>query len=249
VNKSYTTVLELPSLGTNLYQYASQSHLAQGGFFPLDTLNPSQATLCNLWPYWNHGNGNPIWTTCVGDQYLFPPRIVAGDCNGSIAGGCWVTAVPGVRHNFYFTAESHYLITYDGTTGLTLKFYGQGDLFIFINGILVMDLGGIHNQLPGQVVVAGEPGDAKVTEGGCLDAAGNIIGATAGSTDCAPGDSGTKVPAVSGDDFRVRSVSLGLVTGKVYDVAIFYTNRSPINSDFQLMLNGSVRKKSVCQPK
>jgi len=46
--RPFTAVLELASIGTNIYQYASKSHLAQGGFFPLDTLNPSQATLCNL---------------------------------------------------------------------------------------------------------------------------------------------------------------------------------------------------------
>jgi hypothetical protein len=37
VNKTFTAVLEMPALagsGTNTYQYASKSHLAQGGFFP-----------------------------------------------------------------------------------------------------------------------------------------------------------------------------------------------------------------------
>jgi cysteine-rich repeat protein len=107
VNTTFTAVLEMTSIGGNIYQYASQSHLTQGGFFPLDTLNPSQTTLCNLWPYWNRANGSPIWTTCTGDQYLFPPRIVAADaatCDpvvtnvADLTKGCWQDKLVGVKH-------------------------------------------------------------------------------------------------------------------------------------------------------
>jgi fibro-slime domain-containing protein len=249
VNKTFTSVLELTAIGTNVYQYASQSHLAQGGFFPLDTLNPAQATLCNLWPYWNHGNGNPIWTTCTGDQYLFPPRVVATDCpvGPPLTNGCWVAAVPGVKHDSYFTDEARYYFVYDGTGGISLSFFGDDDLFIFINGVLVLDLGGVHQQLPGKVSVSGSPGDAQVTEGGCLDAAGNIVGVIAGATDCAP-TNGVKVPATTPADFRVHTVTLGLVTGKVYEIAIFGADRHPPESNYQLTLQGFTTKKSECIP-
>jgi fibro-slime domain-containing protein len=251
VNKTFTDVLELPSTGTNIYQYASKSTLAQGGFFPLDKLNPSQATLCNLWPYWNHGNGNPFWTTCTGDQYLFTPRVTAAQCvsGDSLDDGCWVTAVPGVKHDSYFTDEARYYFVYDGTAGISLSFFGDDDLFIFINGVLVLDLGGVHQQLPGKVTVSGSPGDAQVTEGGCLDTAGNIQGAVAGSTLCSPGNSTTKVGAVSPDDFRVQKVTLGLVTGKVYEIAIFGADRHPPESNYQLTLQGFSTKRSNCQPR
>jgi fibro-slime domain-containing protein len=250
VNKTFISVLELPLTGTNIYQYASKSTLATGGFFPLDTLNPSQATLCNLWPYWNHYNGNPFWTTCTGDQYLFVPRVTAAQCvaGDSLDDGCWVIAVPGVKHDSYFTDEARYYFVYDGTTGISLAFFGDDDLFIFINGTLVLDLGGIHQQLPGKVTVTGSPGDAQVTEGGCLDAVGNIQGATAGSTLCSPAN-GTKVPAVSGSDFSVRTVPLGLVTGKVYEIAIFGADRHPPESNYQLTLQGFTTKKSNCAPR
>ena len=249
VNKTFTDVLELASVGTNIYQYASKSHLGQGGFFPLDALNPSQATLCNLWPYWNHGNGQPFWATCTGDQYLFVPRVTQTDCasGDTVDDGCWVTAVAGVKHDSYFTDEARYYFVYDGTNGISLSFYGDDDLFIFINGVLVLDLGGVHQQLPGKVTVTDSPGDAQVTEGGCLDTAGNIVGVTAGATDCAPSNA-TKVPAVATDDFRVHKVALGLVTGKVYEIAIFGADRHPPESNYQLTLQGFTTKKSECVP-
>jgi fibro-slime domain-containing protein len=249
VNKTFTTVLELPSLGSDVYQYASKTHLAQGGFFPLDALNPSQATLCNLWPYWNRYGGTPIWTTCQGDQYLFPPHVTQADCpaGSTAATGCWVTSVAGVTHDSYFTDEARYYFVYDGTTGMSLQFYGDDDLYIFINGVLVLDLGGIHQQLPGMVTVTGSPGDAQVTEGGCLDSAGNIAGATAGATACSPAN-GTKVPATTPDDFRVHTVALGLVSGKTYEIAIFGADRHPPESNYQLTMQGFTRKRSICQP-
>ncbi len=254
VNKTFTSVLELqsaPASGTNTYQYTSTSRLAQGGFFPLNTLNPSQDTQCMLWPYWDRYNGTPIWTTCRGDQYLFPPRVLQADCpnQNPLSNGCWVTNTPGATNDDYFTDEARYFFAYDAANGLSLSFYGDDDLFIFINGVLVLDLGGIHQQLPGKVTVSGATnGDAQVTEGGCLDAAGNITGVTVGSKACSPTNS-TPPLAATPDDFRVRTVPLGLVTGKVYEIAIFGGDRHPPESNYQLTLNGYTTKKSECQPR
>jgi fibro-slime domain-containing protein len=250
VNKTFTGVLEMTAIGTNIYQYASQSHLAQGGFFPLDTLNLTQVTMCNLWPYWNHGNGNPIWATCAGDQYLFPPRVIQSDCPNQIplTNGCWVAAVPGVKHDSYFTDEARYYFVYDGAAGISLSFYGDDDLYVFINGVLVLDLGGVHQQLPGKVTVTGSPGDATYTEGGCLDATGNITGNAAGSIACSPTNVTPPIPAATPADFQNGTTKLGLVTGKIYEIAIFGADRHPPESNYQLTLNGFTTQKSACTP-
>jgi cysteine-rich repeat protein len=251
VNKTFTAVLELPSIGTNIYQFASKQTLATGGFFPLDTLNSSQATLCNLWPYWNHYNGSPFWTTCTGDQYLFIPRATASNCvsGDTLDDGCWVTSVAGQKHDNYFTDEARYYFAYDGSVGITLSFFGDDDLFIFINGVLVLDLGGVHQQLPGKVTVSGDPGDAKVLEGGCLDpTTGNQIGASTGSTACSP-KNGSPPAAAQPDDFRDHTVTLGLKTGRVYEIAIFGADRHPPESNYQLTLQGFTTKKSGCTPR
>ena len=110
-------------------------------------------------------------------------------------------------------------------------------------------LGGVHQQLPGKVTVSGSPGDAKVLEGGCVDTAGNQIGAAAGSTLCSPGNANPKVPAVSPGDFSDHTVKLGLQTGKVYEIAIFGADRHPPESNYQLTLQGFTTKRSNCQPR
>ena len=254
VNKTFVSVLEMPSIGTNLYQYASKTHLAgpDNGFYPLDTLNPSQATLCDLWPYWNHGNGSPIWTVCQGDQYYFPPRVTQADCpnQNPLSNGCWVTATTGVKHDSYFTDEARYFFVYDSTAGFTLQFFGDDDLFVFINGILVLDLGGVHQQTPGKVVVSGDPGTANIIEGGCLDALGNLAPPTAATYlagGCTP-TNGAAPPAPGPDDFRTRTANLNLNNGKVYEIAIFGADRHPPESNFQLSLNGYTTTLSECQP-
>jgi cysteine-rich repeat protein len=246
VNKTFLGTLELASVGSNIYRFASQSRKLDGGFFPLDTLNTEQRTLCNMWPYWNA----KFFPDCRGDQYLFPPRIIAGDCGASnpIESGCWLTGLTGIKHDSYFTDEVRYYFVYDGGTGISLQFFGDDDLFIYINGKLVLDLGGVHQQLPGKVSVTGDPGDATIIEGGCLDASGNIIGAEAASSACSPKNT-TPPTASTPDDFRRRTVKLGLQTGRVYEIAIFGADRHPPESNYQLTLSGFTTKKSACTPR
>jgi len=54
-------------------------------------------------------------------------------------------------HNFSFNSELRYQFTYNG--GEVLKFFGDDDVWVFINGKLAVDIGGLHPQTAGQITL------------------------------------------------------------------------------------------------
>ncbi|HVK72037.1 MAG TPA: fibro-slime domain-containing protein [Kofleriaceae bacterium] len=55
----------------------------------------------------------------------------------------------GRAHNFHFTTEIHTIFQYRG--GEKFSFRGDDDLWLFVNGRLALDLGGLHPALPGTI--------------------------------------------------------------------------------------------------
>jgi fibro-slime domain-containing protein len=64
----------------------------------------------------------------------------------------WKLPIPaGSRHNFSFTMEMTMDFVY--RPGTTFSFIGDDDLWVFVNGRLALDLGGVHSNAAGSFVV------------------------------------------------------------------------------------------------
>jgi fibro-slime domain-containing protein len=133
-----------------------------------------------------------------------------------------VVPVVGMPRNFYFSSEVRYLFRYVG--GETLSFYGDDDVWVFVNGKLVLDLGAPHERLQGSVALT--PTGATWT-----------IQAQNITTNMA-------VPVGTG-----TVTGLGLEMGKTYEIAVFHADRHPRESNYQLTLSGFSTTRSVCQPR
>jgi fibro-slime domain-containing protein len=69
----------------------------------------------------------------------------------------------GLDHNFHFTFELHTKFLYQG--GETFRFIGDDDLFAFINRKLVIDLGGVHGAMTGDVDLNASAASLGITPG------------------------------------------------------------------------------------
>jgi len=234
--------LELAQVGTtNQYQFSSsggrtiyddlhdiflgRETTIEAGFFPLD--EAAGVKECNIWPYWKVAGD----TCAAGDAYNVPtqwdPRgsfdqnDPSGD-GGPIPGsGTKTTKVLGGEHNFWFTSEVRYLFKYVG--GEKLEFFGDDDVWVFINGKLVLDLGAVHERLKGAVQLTDTGATVKITaQNNATGSSINVASPTVGA--------------------------LGLAAGNTYEIAVFHADRHPRESNYQLTLSGFSTTRSVCVP-
>jgi fibro-slime domain-containing protein len=126
------------------------------------------------------------------------------------------------NHNFAFTSEVQYWFKYDATTNATLNFLGDDDVWVFINGVLAVDLGGIHVPSSGSVTIDAATGQVTSTR---VD--GRLV---------------TAVPTVT----RATADDFGLEEGNVYEITVFHAEREPTGSSFQLTLAGFEATPSEC---
>ena len=215
---------------------------------------------------------------CLGDQYLFPPSLMttttgpftAANWNTTLnmtnAKGAWypqnISSTPEVQgwyHDSWFSDEARYLFTYNGA--FTLDFYGDDDMYIFVNGVLMIDLGGVHQRLPGEVKFDGS-GNATIIEGGSLNTTGTAILPCATTTmdpytmqpfntlttNDANGHSNCTKGTCDCRNRTLTATQTGMTVGNTYEIAIFGADRHPTESNYQLTLSGFTTNESQCGP-
>jgi len=116
-------------------------------------------------------------------------------------------------------------IAADGKTDMQLRFSGDDDVWIFIDGELVLDLGGVHDVVYGEVNFA----TGKVKTGQAKDA-NNIADNTADSYAGMPGVSGTA-------GVTTTNLPTVLEGGKEHTITIYYLERGSSLSNCSIYFN------------
>ncbi|HEX8111282.1 MAG TPA: DUF4215 domain-containing protein [Kofleriaceae bacterium] len=87
------------------------------------------------------------------NQLFFPIDGLGWNASGSGLPAQLSNGLDGKSHNFSFTSELHYPFTYLAGTNPTFDFTGDDDVWVFINGKLAVDLGGVHGASNGSVTL------------------------------------------------------------------------------------------------
>ena len=148
VNMTYYQNLTLLQNATSKTTYAMNSDTDAPfydlcGFFPLDDLSK---------PLVDQNTGKPVTYT----DSAYAGRTCHA-YQGLGFGNSWA------NHNFSFTTELRYWFQYQGTE--QLKFTGDDDVWVFINGTMAVEMPGIHNRAVGTVILDASKGTAQVGYG------------------------------------------------------------------------------------
>jgi fibro-slime domain-containing protein len=172
-------------------------------------------------------------------QTLTLPQIAGGAYQFSstaffpldTATGTW-GLTPGQTHDFGFTSVTRYWFQYTGAA--TLSFFGDDDVFVYINKTLAVDLGGTHQRAQGEVTL-----DASNGTGFSCD----FVAPGAGNSNGLAMPCDSTVATSPG-----HTVNLGLTKNGVFEIDVFQAERHTSASNYQLTLSNFSGTKTSCKP-
>ena len=226
---TYTGVCELPATCTTnngaTPDFDNRETCPDGTKVP-DTCNGAwwqthSKALFNTWYNDTPGTNIPVVTqfdmALQGGVYHYPPAAGAAlfplDGQGFVKSG---TEDVYASHNYGFTTEVRYWFQFAG--GEVLTFSGDDDVWVFANGQLAIDLGGLHERLQSTLYL-----DKATGNGLCFE------------------DTARTLPC------KTPSRPLGLVVGNIYEIALFHAERHLSASNFDLSLGGFEHAPSSCK--
>jgi fibro-slime domain-containing protein len=179
VNLETRTTLILPKLGANSDYYQVDYNWNNGGYFPLDLIDPvtgvwlgnapgsmqfgpqSLSIFCPPYVYqWASTqadmNGRSTATLCEAWQANGGPRAPFAALAAANSTTIGKDGFPGTSklRNYNFTMMGYGKFKYKQGSAEVFEFAGDDDMWIFVDGVLAVDLGGTHLAAPGKVDIA-----------------------------------------------------------------------------------------------
>lgn len=136
----------------------------------------------------------------------------------------------GLNHNFHFTFELHTTFTYQ--SGQVFTFIGDDDVWVYVNGVQVIDLGGVHPAVTGSVLLF--DGKAFVenedfSTGGMVQTVDTALAQALAGRWAEQGLEGS-CPVEVGDKY----INLGVSDGDACTLDFFFAERHTTQSNFRI---------------